>query len=172
MKRVLFAAAALVISLAMKAQVVNPGDVIKVNSEKHDFGKIKQNIPVTYSFELTNKTDKPVVVENTWGSCGCTTPEKPTEPIAPGATTKLKVQYNAAALGVFNKDVYIKLAGVDQNYTVHITGETLEPAAYDEYVKQNPAPAQNMAPANTTTTTNPPAKTKTKSTKTKSKSGK
>jgi hypothetical protein len=160
MKRVLFAATALVFSFAMKAQVVNPDDVIKVNVEKHDFGKIKQNVPVTYNFEITNKTDKPVVVENTWGSCGCTTPEKPTEPIAPGATAKLKVQYNAAALGAFNKDVYIKLAGVDQNKTVHISGETLEGAAYDEYVKQNP-PAQ-VAPVNT----------KTKTTKTKSKSGK
>src|SRR5260370_42591777 len=116
MKRILLAAAALVFAVAVKAQTTTttpatttgPDNVIKVNTEKHDFGKILQGKPVDYYFELTNKTDKPVVVENAWGSCGCTTPEKPTEPIAPGATSKLKVQYNAAAMGHFDKQVSIK----------------------------------------------------------------
>jgi hypothetical protein len=166
MKRILFAAAAVVLSLAVNAQKSNPDDLIKVNYETYDFGKIKQNVPVTYYFEITNKSDKPVVVENSWGSCGCTTPERPVEPIAPGATAKLKVQYNAAALGSFTKDVYIKLAGVEQTKTIHITGETLEPVKYDEYVKQNPQPAKST-PATPTDAT----KTKTKSSKTKTKSG-
>ncbi len=69
--------------------------------------------------------DKAVTVENTWASCGCTTPEKIVKPIDPGNTVKLKVQYNAAAVAPFTKDVYIKLAGVDQPKTVHITGEVM-----------------------------------------------
>jgi hypothetical protein len=79
------------------------------------------------------------VVENTWGSCGCTTPEKIEKPIAPGETAKLKVNYNAAALGAFTKDVYIKFAGVETPKDVKITGETLDAAAYDEYVKTKQA---------------------------------
>ena len=104
----------------------SPDAVIKVNTIKHDFGKIKQGVPVTYSFELKNTSDKPVVVENTYASCGCTTPEKIVEPIAPGATAKLKVQYNAANLGQFNKDVHIKLAGIAQEKVVQITGEVIQ----------------------------------------------
>ncbi len=54
----------------------------------------------------------------------------------PGATAKLKVQYNAAAVAPFTKDVYVKLAGVDQPKTLHITGEVLTAEAYDTYMKE------------------------------------
>lgn len=106
-----------------------PDNVIKVNTAEHNFGKIKQGTPVTYYFEIKNISDKPVVVENTYASCGCTTPEKIVEPIAPGATSKLKVQYNAAAAGAFSKDVHIKLAGITQEKIVKITGEVVAAAA-------------------------------------------
>ncbi|MBS1919402.1 MAG: DUF1573 domain-containing protein [Bacteroidetes bacterium] len=136
MKKVLLPVIALFFSASLMAQT-KADSMIKVNVEKHDFGKIKQGVPVTYSFEIKNITNKPVVVSNTWASCGCTTPEKITEPIAPGATAKLKVQYNAAAVAPFNKDVYIQLAGVETPKTVHITGEVLSADAYDTWVKTN-----------------------------------
>jgi hypothetical protein len=74
-------------------------------------------------------------VENAWGSCGCTVPEKPTEPILPGKTAKMKVTYNAAAVAPISKDVSVKLAGVDAPKVVHITGEVLTPEAYEAYIK-------------------------------------
>lgn len=113
-------------------------ETVKMNVEKHDFGKIKQGEPVNYAFEIKNISDKPLVVENSWASCGCTTPEKITEPILPGATAKLKVQYNAAAAAPFTKDVYVKFAGIDQTKSVQITGEVLTAEAYDAYKKQAP----------------------------------
>ncbi|MEI9809050.1 MAG: DUF1573 domain-containing protein [Bacteroidota bacterium] len=116
------------------ADQTSPNDVMKINTEKHDFGKIKQGTPVSYSFELKNTSNKPLVVENSYASCGCTTPEKIVEPILPGATAKLKVQYNAANPGVFNKDVHIKLAGISQEKVVYLTGEVV-PAASAE-IKQ------------------------------------
>ena len=126
MKKIFLFASALVFSVAVMAQTqLKADDVVKFTSEKHDFGKIKQGVPVTYFFEFKNISDKPVVVENASASCGCTIPEKPEKPIAPGATGKIKVQYNAAAVAVFNKDVYIKLAGIEQPKTVHITGEVI-----------------------------------------------
>ena len=124
MKKIILLASAFVFSLAVMAQS-KPDDVLKVNTETHSFGKIKQGTPVTYFFELTNKSDKPLVVENASASCGCTVPEKPSQPIMPGKTDKLKVVYNAAAVGPINKDVYIKLAGIDEQKIVHITGEVV-----------------------------------------------
>lgn len=124
MKKLIFFASALVFSFAVMAQT-NADDLIKMNTETHSFGKIKQGTPVTFSFEITNISTAPVVVENTSASCGCTTPEKITEPIAPGTSAKLKVQYSAASVGQFTKDVFIKLAGVDQPKVVHITGEVV-----------------------------------------------
>ena len=137
MKRLLVAASVLFMSSAVMAQQT-PDEVMKVNTEKHDFGKIKQNVPVSVYFELTNTSSKPLVVENTWGTCGCTTPEKPTEPIMPGKTGKIKVVYNAAALAPFTKDVFIKLAGIEQPKNVKISGEVLEAKAYDAYVAAKP----------------------------------
>ena len=136
MKKLLLIAVAFVLSFAVKAQS-NYDSLIKVNQEKHDFGKIKQGVPVTYSFEIKNVTNKALVVSNTWASCGCTTPDKITQPIEPGATAKLKVQYNAAAMGTFNKDVYVQLAGMTQPKTLHITGEVLTADAYNALMKSN-----------------------------------
>jgi len=128
MKKIFLFASAIVFSMAVMAQApaqLKADDVAKFNTEKHDFGKIKQGVPVTYYFEITNISDKPLVVENASASCGCTVPEKPEKPINPGATAKIKVQYNAAAVQPFNKDVYIKLAGIEQPKTLHISGEVI-----------------------------------------------
>jgi len=174
MKRILLAAAALVFTVAMNAQnqtqttpaQTTPDDVMKLNTDKHDFGKIPQGTPAEFYFQITNKSDKAIVVESAQASCGCTTPEVPKEPIAPGASAKLKVSYNAANMGGFNKTVSIKLAGVDQPKVVTIVGEVLAKEAYDEYVKANPVkPEIKTEPAKDD-------KTKTNKTKTKSKSGK
>lgn len=124
MKKLFLFATALVFSVVVMAQT-KADDIVKFNTETHSFGKIKQNVPVTYFFEIKNVSDKPVVVENASASCGCTVPEKPEQPIAPGATAKLKVVYNAAAVGPIAKDVYVKFAGIDQQKVLHITGEVV-----------------------------------------------
>src|SRR5215203_2631432 len=135
MKQLLFIAAAFICGITAKAQQ-KADDIVKVNTETYDFGKIKQGVPVSTFFEITNTSDKPVVIENAFGSCGCTTPEVPKEPIAPGATSKLKVNYNAAAMNHFEKDVYIKFAGIQEPRIVKITGEVLDENAYNASVKQ------------------------------------
>jgi hypothetical protein len=154
MKKILLLATAFAVTMTVKAQTndnapaTNVDNVIKMNVETHDFGKVKQGIPVTYEFEIKNISNAPVVVENTWASCGCTTPEKITEPIMPGKTAKLKVQYNSAAVAPINKDVFIKIAGIEAPKSVHITGEVLSTEAYDTYVKEKgevPAPVKNAA---------------------------
>jgi Protein of unknown function (DUF1573) len=149
MKKIILLATAFMFTLGALAQP-KPDDVIKVNAETHDFGKIKQGEPVTFVFEIKNISDKPVVVESTSASCGCTTPEKPTEPILPNAIGKVKVVYNAAAVAPFTKDVFIKLAGIDAQKIVHITGEVLSAEAYEAYKKEkkgNEPAATKEAPA-------------------------
>lgn len=124
MKKIALFASALFFSVLVMAQS-KPDDVAKFNTENHSFGKIKQGTPVTYFFEIKNVSDKPLVVANASASCGCTVPEKPEQPIAPGATAKLKVVFNAAAVGPIKKEVYITFAGIEQIKTVHISGEVV-----------------------------------------------
>jgi hypothetical protein len=143
MKKIFLLATAFAFTMGAMSQALTPDNVIKMNTEKHDFGKIKQGVPVTFTFELKNISDKPVVVESTSASCGCTTPEKPTEPIMPGETGKIKVQYSGAGSGVITKDVYIKLAGIEQQKIVHITADVVAP----EQAPAETMPAKPAAPA-------------------------
>lgn len=134
MRKISLFASAILFSLAVMAQP-KADDVAKFNIEKHDFGKLKVGVPVTYNFEIKNISDKPLVVENSWASCGCTTPKKIVDPIMPGKSAMLEVNYNSAAVSTFTKDVYVQFAGVGQPKTVQITGEVLTAEAYDEWVK-------------------------------------
>lgn len=124
MKKMFFLAAAFMFSVVAMAQP-KADDVVKFSEEKFDFGKIKHNVPVDHYFVITNTSEKPIVIETAYSSCGCTVPEFEKEPIMPGKTSKLKVQYNAASIGVFHKDVFIKLAGVETPKTIKISGEVV-----------------------------------------------
>jgi len=82
-------------------------DALKLKETEHDFGKIPQGKPVFYSFEIINTGTEPLKLDNVQASCGCTTPEWSQEPIAPGATASIKVGYNSAAEGPFDKAITI-----------------------------------------------------------------
>jgi hypothetical protein len=82
-------------------------DVLKLKETEHDFGKIPQGKPVYYNFEIANTSKEPLKLDDVHASCGCTTPEWSREPIAPGTTAIIKVGYNAAAEGGFNKPITI-----------------------------------------------------------------
>ena len=113
MKRILLILA-IFAGLATKAQQAtdnSPKEELIISKESHDFGKIPQGRPVTTYFELTNKTKAAIKLDNVQASCGCTTPEWSKESIAPGATTKIKVGYNAAAEGPFQKTITVQYNG-------------------------------------------------------------
>lgn len=135
MKKILFVAAAFILSVGAMAQ--KPDDVAKFNTDKYDFGKVKQAVPASYSFEITNKSDKPLVIENAHATCGCTVPSYQKDPILPGKSTTIKVEYNAMNGGHFDKFVYVKFAGIADEKTLAITGEVLAADAYEAWVKEN-----------------------------------
>ena len=60
---------------------------------QHDFGKVKQESTNKYSFQFTNTGDEPLVITNAVGSCGCTVPNYPKEPVMPGKTASIDVEY-------------------------------------------------------------------------------
>ncbi len=96
-------------------------EAVVLKEKSFDFGKIPQGRPVTHVFELVNKSAAPIMLENVMASCGCTTPEWSRDPIQPGATSTIKVGYNSAAEGPFNKSITIQVAG-GQVQTLVITG--------------------------------------------------
>jgi hypothetical protein len=84
---------------------------LELKETSYNFGNIPQGRPVTHEFEVVNYTKKPLIIENVQASCGCTTPEWSQEPIKPGASSKIKVGFNAAAEGAFTKNITISYNG-------------------------------------------------------------
>jgi hypothetical protein len=84
-----------------------PSEQLGVKETAFDFGSIPQGRPVTHNFEVVNKSNKPLMIDNVEASCGCTTPEWTEEAIAPGATSQIKVGFNASSVGKFQKTITI-----------------------------------------------------------------
>lgn len=68
---------------------------IEFKTETIDYGTVNKGEDSGLRvFEFTNTGDKELVINDVKSSCGCTVPSKPTEPILPGKTGKIEVQYN------------------------------------------------------------------------------
>ncbi len=70
-----------------------PKTSLSFQTVDHSFGKVKQNSENKYTFTFTNTGKVPLTISNAQGSCGCTVPDYPKEPIAPGATGAINVVY-------------------------------------------------------------------------------
>ena len=92
--------------------VSNP-TLVKWKTESVNLGEITQGKPVTIEFEFTNTSDAAVIVTNAQASCGCTVADYPKEPILPGKSAKITATYNAAAKGVFTKNVTVYIQNED-----------------------------------------------------------
>jgi hypothetical protein len=80
---------------AVQAQTEKKGAVIEFNEKSIDFGDITQGDKVEHIFEFTNTGDTPLVISNVAVTCGCTAPNWPKNPIAPGSKGELKVVFNS-----------------------------------------------------------------------------
>ena len=82
----LLAGATTISTSTVTAQEVSNGAQISFDKETHDYGTIKNGANGTCTFEFKNTGNTPLILSNAKGSCGCTVPTWPKEPIAPGAT--------------------------------------------------------------------------------------
>lgn len=99
--------------------------IAAIENQTHDFGKIKQGVPVTHEFVFTNKGKVPMIITNASPSCGCTVPSWTKEPIPPGGTGSVKATFNAMSPGAFDKSVSV-MANVENGVIVlHIKGEVV-----------------------------------------------
>ncbi len=103
---------------------------IKFNKTTHDFGKIPQGIPVTYTFKFANANPSAVTVTNARPSCGCTVPSWSKEPIPSGGTGTVTATFNAAATGHFRKTITVttNLGQVTLIITGVVQAKPAEPA--------------------------------------------
>ena len=101
--------------------------------KEYDFGTIKQGETVEYDFEITNTGKSPLIISGARSTCGCTVPEPPKEPIAPGATDIIHVKFNSTGKrGAISKPINVT-ANTYPNAvtTAHIKGFVEVPETAD-----------------------------------------
>ena len=113
---------------AVTAKVETPkveGASMVFVSETIDYGTIAHNADGKREFVFTNNGNKPLIITNAAGSCGCTVPTYPKEPIAPGAKAVIGVKYATDRVGAFTKTVTLTTNATEPTKTLTIKGTVL-----------------------------------------------
>jgi len=105
-------------------KVTGPGIVFE--SETIDYGTVEYKSDGKREFVFTNNGTEPLIIKNAQGSCGCTVPTWPKEPIAPGAKGVIGVKYDTARGGqAFTKTVTLTTNAANPSTTLTIKGNVL-----------------------------------------------
>jgi opacity protein-like surface antigen len=93
-----------------------------------DYGTIEYDSDGSREFKFKNTGKEPLIIYSATGSCGCTVPTAPKEPIKPGETASIKVHYDTKRVGSFEKTVTVASNGKTASKTLKIKG-TVKAAA-------------------------------------------
>ena len=88
-----------------------------------DYGTIEQGSDPYRFFQFSNTGNAPLVITNAKGSCGCTVPTYPKEPILPGHDGEIKVRYDTNRVGPFTKRVTLTTNVGEEKQILTIKGE-------------------------------------------------
>jgi hypothetical protein len=126
MKKLLTFVFAVVVFAGVNAQETK-GAQIEFEKEVIDYGEVEYASNGEREFVIKNTGDAPLIITKTKGSCGCTVPTKPTEPILPGKSAVIKVKYDTKrANQPFSKSITVTSNAVNfPTKVVKIKGKVL-----------------------------------------------
>lgn len=107
------------------AQKTEQPTSLKFENTTVDYGTIAKGSDPYRSFSFENISDEPVAIKSAKGSCGCTVPEYPKEPIMPGQKSEVKVRYDTQRVGAFGKTVTLMTTN-DEKITLQIKGKVFK----------------------------------------------
>ena len=124
MKKILSLLLLAVVVLAVPAGARKKQAEIKFAESAYNFGTIPEHGgKVSHTFEFTNTGDANLVIIDASADCGCTLPEFPTQPIAPGKKGKIKVTFDPLySQGSFNKVVTIRTNAKQKKARIKVSG--------------------------------------------------
>ncbi|MCB0686827.1 MAG: DUF1573 domain-containing protein [Saprospiraceae bacterium] len=115
---------------AEKAEKKSMTDAVLTNGPKMtfetmvvDYGEIAKGSDPLRKFSFVNDGTEPLVIKSAKGSCGCTVPDYPKEPILPGETGAIDVRYDTQRIGQFTKTVTLTTNVDDQKIVLTIKGK-------------------------------------------------
>lgn len=98
------------------------GPIMTLESLTVDYGDIKQGSEPLRTVAFTNTGTEPLVISNAKGSCGCTVPTWPREPIGPGESAVIEIRYDTKRLGGINKTVKLTTNDETGTYVLRVKG--------------------------------------------------
>jgi len=73
---------------------IGPTTTMEFEETTFDFGEVDQGDKIAHVYKFTNTGNEPLIIKNAKGSCGCTVPKWPKEPIAPGESGEMFVEFD------------------------------------------------------------------------------
>lgn len=127
MKKIILVAVIALISFTAYTQAK-----IEFKTETIDYGQIEKGSDGVRVFEFTNIGNADLIIQDVKSSCGCTVPEKPKDPVAPGKTGVIKVKYDTQRVGKIRKTITVYSNATEAIKAIKIKGEVM--AASDKSV--------------------------------------
>ena len=122
---------------------------IKFENELYDFGEITQGEKVKFTYKFTNVGESDLVISSAKGSCGCTVPDWPRKPIAPGESAEIRVVFSSEGKnGKQHKKVSVIANTQPSTTVVALTGNIIKPAV--EEMDEASGTVENVEPGQPT----------------------
>lgn len=97
--------------------------VMTFAKESHDFGQVNEGDKVVFDFFFTNTGKSALIISSATATCGCTVPEYPKQPLAPGKTGIIHVVFNSVGKsGMQNKIITLTTNTFKGNEELHLVG--------------------------------------------------
>ena len=106
-----------------KAAEMTPGPKMNFETMVMDYGEIEKGSDPLRKFTFVNDGTEPLVIKTAKGSCGCTVPDWPKEPILPGEQGSIDVRYDTNRIGQFSKSVTLTTNIGDEKIVLTIKGK-------------------------------------------------
>jgi len=107
-------------------KISGDGPQMSLESLVVDYGEIDQHSEPLRILKFTNTGNAPLIIKSARGSCGCTVPEWPKEPIMPGEASNLEIRYATNRLGKFSKTVTLTTNEEGEPRVIKVQGHVHE----------------------------------------------
>ena len=98
------------------------GAKLSLESDVVDYGTIDQGSDPLRVVKFKNTGTEPLIISGAKGSCGCTVPNWPKEPIMPGESSQIEIRYDTKRVGGINKTVTVTSNDPGGNKTIRVIG--------------------------------------------------
>lgn len=120
-----------ILAFVAVATLANSQAIMTFDNTTVDYGLVEKGADPLRKFPFKNTGNEPLIIKNAKGSCGCTVPTYPKEPVMPGETGVIEVRYDTQRTGPFTKTVTVTTNEAVDTKTLTIKGEVKQPASQE-----------------------------------------